>query len=72
MATPGLVLSQKALVGISPAFGNAGLASSPNLERPGAAVGTIAFTARRLALRDRVGDASIVTIAGVGRALCHG
>jgi hypothetical protein len=35
MATAGRALSQKALVGISPAFGNAGLASSPSCERAG-------------------------------------
>src|ERR1035437_7571849 len=33
MATPGQALSQKALVGISPAFGNAALASSPRRSR---------------------------------------
>jgi hypothetical protein len=33
MNTPGRALSQKALVGKSPAFGNAGLASSPKGKR---------------------------------------
>jgi len=43
MDTPGRALSQKALVGISPAFGNGGLAGSPNLDRPAAAVRAIAL-----------------------------
>ncbi|HEY6397703.1 MAG TPA: hypothetical protein VIX82_09650, partial [Solirubrobacteraceae bacterium] len=38
MATPGRALSQKALVGISPAFANAGLASSPRSGSLGTAI----------------------------------
>src|ERR1035437_9134930 len=37
MNTPGRALSQKALVGISPAFGSGGLVSSPRSERSGPA-----------------------------------
>jgi hypothetical protein len=41
----------------------------PNIERPTAAVRTIASSSRGLASRNGVGDNSIVSIAGTGRSL---
>jgi hypothetical protein len=42
---------------------------SPNLERPAAAIRTIALPSHRLAAGDRVGDEGMADAADTGRAL---